>query len=373
PPTLFQPLQIRNLTLRNRIVVSPMGMYSSSPSGNLTSFHLMHHGQFAFRGAALTIVEVTAVTPAGRSSPADAGLWSDAHTASHKRVVDFVHGLDASGGGKAKIGIQLGHAGRKASMLPIYPGRPVVRAEKADGGWPDDVCGPSAIPFRENYVVPREMSEQDIQEVVEAFGKAAGRAVAAGFDLIEVHAAHGYLLSSFLSPASNTRCDAYGGGLRNRARFLLSVLREIRRTVPSTTPLSVRISATDWMQHSPETPQFTLDDAIALALLLVDEGVDVLDVSSGGNNVEQVVPAAPSYQTYLAGQIKTALRDAGKEMVVAGVGRIADARTAEAVVGEGKADLAFVATEFLRDANLVHRWAEELGVGVEWPKQYARA
>lgn len=275
--------------------------------------------------------------------------------------------------GEAKIGIQLGHAGRKASMMPIYPGHPVIRAEKDDGGWPDEVWGASPVPFKDNYVTPKEMSEEDVQEVVEAFGKAAGRAVDAGFDFIEVHAAHGYLLSSFVSPASNTRQDAYGGDLGNRARFLLEVVRGIRAAIPYSVPLSVRISATDWMAHDAGTPQFTLSDATALALLLADEGVDVLDVSSGGNNAAQRVPTSRAYQTSLAASIKTALRDAGKKVLVAGVGRIADARTAEAVVGEGKADLVLVGTEFLRDAGLVYRWAEELGVGVEWPRQYVRA
>ncbi|KAJ4354175.1 NADH-dependent flavin oxidoreductase [Didymosphaeria variabile] len=351
-----------------------MGMYSSFPDGNLTDFHLMHHGHFAFRGAALTIVEVTAVTPNGRSSPSDAGLWHDSQIPSYKRVVDFIHSLETPAGGQARIGIQLGHAGRKASMMPIYPGHPVVRAEKADGGWPHEVWGASPIPFKENYITPKEMTVDDIQEVVKAFGAAAKRAVEAGFDFIEIHAAHGYLISSFLSPISNTRTDAYGGSFDNRVRFLVSVVREIRANIPNTTPFSVRISAVDWMAHSPSTPQWTLPDSISLALLLADEGVDVLDVSSGGNNVEQVIPKDDAlYQVNLAKEIKTALQKHGKSMFVAAVGRIADAATAQKVVSEKQADLTFVATEFLRDPNLVHRWAEELGASVEWPRQYVRA
>lgn len=249
----------------------------------------------------------------------------------------------------------------------------MARVPVSEGGWPDAVCGPSPLAFNDAYITPREMSVQAIQEAVVAFGNAAARAVSAGFDYIEVHAAHGYLISSFLSPSSNHRGDLYGGSLENRARFLLEVVREMRGKTPDTVLLAVRISGTDWMEHEAEAPQFTVQDARELALMLAGEGADVLDVSSGGNNVAQRVPGHASYQTDIAGQMREALRAAGKDMVVAGVGRIADAKRAEEVVGEAKADLAFVATEFLRDGNLVCRWAGDLGVGLEWPRQYVRA
>ncbi|KAJ4289153.1 NADH-dependent flavin oxidoreductase [Kalmusia sp. IMI 367209] len=369
-PALFQPLQIRGLHLRNRIVVSPMGMYSST-NGHFTDFHLMHHGHFAFRGAALSIVEVTAVLPNGRSSPNDAGLWDDAQIEGAKKVVDFVHGLE---GGEAKIGIQLGHAGRKASMMPIYPGQPVVRVAQEEGGWQDEVWGASAVPFMDNYVKPKEMTIQNIKEVVRSFGEAATRAVKAGFDFIEIHAAHGYLLSSFLSPAANLRTDAYGGSFENRIRFLLEVVHEIRRHIPDSIAFSVRISAVDWMEHSPETPQWRLEDSIKLALILSDLGVDILDVSSGGNNAAQQISTSDVYyQIDLAEKIKRALQDSGKGMLVAAVGRIDNSTIAEALLDKGTADLALVATQFLRDPNLVYKWADELGAELKWPRQYVRA
>jgi 2,4-dienoyl-CoA reductase-like NADH-dependent reductase (Old Yellow Enzyme family) len=192
-------------------------------------------------------------------------------------------------------------------------------------------------------------------------------------DLIEIHAAHGYLLSSFLSPASNCRTDAYGGSFENRARFLIEVVGEVRQCIPSRIALSVRISAVDWMSHCPGVPQWTLEESVELALLLADMGVDILDVSSGGNNAAQHIPTDASYQIDLARTIKLALQGQGKDMFVAAVGRITDATTAENIVKENGADLAFVATQFLRDPNLVYRWSEELGANMQWPRQYSRA
>lgn len=332
---------------------------------------------------------VTAVLPNGRSSPSDAGIWEDAQIPSFQKVVDFVHGLE---GGHARIGIQLGHAGRKASMMPIYPGHPVVRASVANGGWEDEVWGASPVPFDTNYVTPKEMSIEQIELVVNAFGDAAKRAVAAGFgkhstpptfllskvlttviDFIELHAAHGYLLSSFLSPASNHRTDIYGGSFENRARFLFEVVREIRQSIPDSIAFSVRISAVDWMAHSPSTPQWTLEESVKLAIALADMGVDVLDVSSGSNNILQQIPKDTFYQIDLAERIKSALREHGKEMFVAAVGRITEAAIAERTLREKGADLTLVATQFLRDPNLVYRWSEELGAQVQWPRQYCRA
>lgn len=335
------------------------------------------------------IIVVTAVLPNGRSSPADAGLWDNAQIPSFKRVVDFVHEIE---GGEAKIGIQLGHAGRKASMMPIYPGQPIVRASASDGGWEDEVWGASPVPFDTNYVTPKEMSIEHIRVVVDAFGDAAKRAIEAGFgihstpppfifadilitslDFIEVHAAHGYLLSSFLSPASNHRTDLYGGSFQNRTRFLFEVLRKMRQAIPDKIAFSVRISAVDWMAHSPCTPQWTLKETVELAVALADMGVDVLDVSSGGNNIMQQVPKETFYQISLAERIKFALRGHGKDILVGAVGRISEASIAEETLREKGADLALVATQFLRDPNLVYRWSEELDAHVQWPRQYCRA
>ncbi|KAF1956345.1 FMN-linked oxidoreductase [Byssothecium circinans] len=368
-PNLFQPLKIRNLSLSNRIAVAPMGMYSST-DGHLTNFHLMHHGHFAFRGAGLTIVEVTAVTANGRTSTEDAGAYSDAHIPPLKRVVDYVHSIE---GGNGKIAIQLGHSGRKGSMMPIYPGRTIRIAKEEDGGWENEVLGASPVPFQDHYATPREMTVKEIGEVVEAFGDAAERCVKAGFDAVEVHAAHGYLLSSFMSPISNHRTDDYGGSFENRIRFLLEVVQSIRGRIPATMPLFVRITATDWMEYSPETPQWTVEDSIKLAPTLSDHGVDVLDVSSGGNNAKQKIIPTPYYQVHLAEKIRKALKDAGKPILVAAVGNIDNSAMAEGVLKDGKADLVLVAREFMRNPNLVHTWADDLGAEMEWPRQYMRA
>ncbi|KAF2637895.1 NADH:flavin oxidoreductase/NADH oxidase, partial [Massarina eburnea CBS 473.64] len=363
---LFQPLQIRGLQLSNRIMVAPMAMYSST-DGYVTDFHLMQYGHFAFRGAAMTIIEGSAVTSTGRTSAEDAGIWDDKHIPALKRVVDFVHGIE---GRKSKIAIQLGHSGRKGGMTPIYPGEPIRIAKEEEGGWEDEVMSASAVPFEDHYVIPREMTLDDIKGVVTAFGDAAERCVKAGFDAIEIHAAHGFLISSFMTPISNRRTDSYGGSFENRIRILLEVVQSIRSRIPDTMPLSTRISATDWMEHEPETPQWTIHDSIRLAPILSDHGVDIIDVSSGGNNPNQKISHSPYYQVNLAEKIRKVLKEQGKNALVAGVGRITNGRMAEEVLKDGKADMVFVAREFLRNPNLVHTWAEELGEDLAWPRQY---
>ncbi|KAF2870632.1 hypothetical protein BDV95DRAFT_638332 [Massariosphaeria phaeospora] len=346
PPKLFQPIQIRGLRLPHRIVVSPMGMYSAT-NGHLSDFHLMHLGNFGFRGAPLTVVEVTAVLANGRSSPLDVGLWDDCHIAGMKKVVDFVHGLE----GDKKIGVQLGHAGRKGGMHAIYPGSQARVVSKEEGGWEDEVWGASAFRYLPHYAMPQKMSQTEIGMVVNAFADSAHRAVR-GFDLIEVHAAHGYLLSSFLSPYSNLRTDSYSGTFENRIRFLVEVVKAIRLRIPA------------FYSHL----RYRLDGTYRFTTV---DGVDLIDVSSAANDPLQRTPMDDAYyQVKLADDIKKRLEKEGKSMVVAAVGKIDNVGMATKVVGEGKADLVFVGREFLRDPSLVLTWAGQLGLEKEWHKQY---
>jgi 2,4-dienoyl-CoA reductase-like NADH-dependent reductase (Old Yellow Enzyme family) len=349
-----------------------MGTYSSPFDGHLTPFHLTHITQYALRGASLTIMESTAVLSAGRTSPLDAGLYLDSHVSGFKEIVDAVHGLGQ------KIGIQLNHAGRKASAMALEKGIGARIAIAEEGGWPDEVVGPSPLKWQEGYVLPREMTLEDIKDVVKGFANAARRAVEAGFDMVEIHAAHGYLISSFLSPSSNGRVDEYGGSFKNRTRLLKRIVTALRETVPNTMPLFVRISATDWMEHSPSTPQWTLEDSIKLAHDLDGLGVDLLDVSSGSNNLLQQIPSYAEYQIDLAAVIRASLRETGKNMLVGAVGRIDNAVIARDTVqqnsdGEAKADVALVGRQFLRNPSFVLNVAKELGVEVQWPAQYWRA
>ncbi len=386
-PTLFTPIKLRDLTLQNRFAVSPMCMYSAD-DGHLTDWHLVHLGSFALRGAALTIVEATAVTANGRISPEDSGLWQDSQIAPLKRIVDYVHSQGQ------KIGIQLGHAGRKASTLSLWHvGRSRQVADPEEGGWPDNLWAPSAIAWDEGYPTPHEMTTAQIDSLVQSFADAAKRAVQAGIDTIEIHGAHGYLISEFLSPISNQRTDAYGGSFANRTRVLLSIVDAIRAVIPTGMPLFVRISATEWMEHTSQ-PSWDLAQSKQLALLLADHGVDLLDVSSGGNNHAQQIKLYPYYQVDLAGEIRAELRRQGKAMAIGAVGMISTAEMARSIVQEdgklageqngaveidgehgstSKADLVLVARQFLREPEFVLRTAAELGVQVAPPVQYFRA
>ncbi|CAI6099820.1 unnamed protein product [Clonostachys chloroleuca] len=379
-PTLFQPLQIRGTTLHNRFVVSPMCQYSSQ-DGILSDYHLVHLGQFAKAGAALTIVEATAVEARGRISPQDAGLWSDEHVAPLKRIVEFIHSQGT------KAGIQLSHAGRKASVLApwISEGHGKSLATSEFGGWPDDTVSSSAIPFASNYATPRELSVAEIQSVVQAFADAASRAVTAGFDTIELHAAHGYLLNQFLSPLSNTRTDDYGGNFDNRTRLLREVISAVRAVIPESMPLWVRISATEWMEWDGK-PTWDIEESIRLARTLPGLGVDLLDVSSGGNNSSQKIEISKHYQADLAGKIRQVVQDEGIKLLIGAVGFISEAEMARDLCQEGgdtavaseekgipKADVVIVAREFLRDPHFVLHSAQELHVPVKWPNQYHRA
>ncbi|KAI1415703.1 FMN-linked oxidoreductase [Hypoxylon sp. FL1857] len=391
-PTLFQPLKIRGIELQNRFVVSPMCQYSAD-DGHVTDWHFAHLSQFILRGTALTIVEATGVTPNGRITPEDVGLWKDSQIAPLKRIVDFAHSQGQ------KIGIQLAHAGRKASTVApwlrtdkVYPVSAVAAAEH--GGWPDNVWAPSAIKFGEGFADPKAMTKEDIKALVQAFADAAKRSVAAGFDVIEIHGAHGYLMTEFLSPLTNKRTDEYGGSFENRTRLLFEVIKAVRGVIPETMPLWLRISATEWMEHADE-PSWDLEQSIRLAKLLPAAGVDLLDVSSGGNNAAQKIDLHPYYQVNLAGEIREAIRKEGVNLLIGAVGMITNAEMARSIVQEGKtvttgaaaddslengehagsttkADVVLVARQYLREPEFTLRVAHQLGVDVKWPNQYHR-
>ncbi|KAK0108629.1 hypothetical protein ONS95_003422 [Cadophora gregata] len=380
PPTLFSPLKIRDVTFQNRIWVAPMCTYSAS-NGHLTDFHLIHLSAFAFRGASLTIIEATSVLPNGRISPEDAGLWTDSQIAPIRRIADFLHSQNQ------KIGIQLAHAGRKASTLAPWvgdKGRGV--ASKEAGGFEDDVMGPSAICWGQGFPMPREMSSQDVRDVIDGFRDSARRAVEGGVDVIEIHGAHGYLISSFLSPISNRRTDKYGGSFENRIRLLVEIIQTVRTVIPKGMPLLVRVSATEWMEkNAPES--WDVESTIKLAKLLPGLGVDLLDVSSGGNSESQSVSIFNDYQVGIASQIRKALYEAGiRDLLIGAVGMITEAEAAKKIVQKGddtieitdengglaKADIVLVGRQFLREPEWVLRVAYRLGLKVQWPVQYQR-
>ena len=349
---LFSPAKYRDVTLRNRTVVSPMCQYSSE-DGFANDWHFVHLGSRAVGGAGLVIAEATAVEARGRISPQDLGIYRDDHVDELSRNVRFIkeHG--------AAAGVQLAHAGRKASTRRPWDGRGTVTPE--EGGW--TTIAPSAIAFADTYPTPVEMSLDNISTVVSAFAKAAERSLAAGFDVIELHAAHGYLIHQFLSPLSNHRTDSYGGSLSNRTRFALEVVSAIRKVWPERLPLFVRVSATDWAEGGWE-----IDDAVELCKLLRDAGVDAIDCSSGGSVMKPNVVEGPGYQTPLAERIR---RDAG--IPTGAVGMITDPVQAEHILVTGQADLIVLARELLRDPYWPRRAAAALGASIEAPAQYRRA
>lgn len=350
---LFESIRFRGIELRNRIGVSPMCQYSAE-AGFAGDWHLVHLGAFATGGAGLILVEATAVEPEGRISPGDLGLWDDAQVPALRRITDFIH---AHG---AVAGVQLAHAGRKASTWRPWEGQGAVPPER--GGWLD-VRAPSAIRFAENYVEPRALSEEGIRGVVEAFRAAAGRALEAGFRVVEVHAAHGYLLHQFLSPLSNHRTDRYGGSFENRVRFPLEVVAAVREVWPEHLPLFVRVSATDWVEGG-----WTVDETVEFARLLREHGVDLVDCSSGGLVPDAIIPVAPGYQVPFAERIR---REA--EVHTAAVGLITEPEQADAIVRSGRADLVLLGREMLRHPRWPLEAADRLGVDFPWPVQYERA
>ncbi len=352
--TLFSPLQLAGLTFPNRIVVSPMCEYSSE-DGFANDWHLVHLGSRAVGGAGLVFAEASAVTPEGRISPQDLGFWKDEHIPGLKRIVDFLHSQGA------RAGIQLAHAGRKASMSRPWDGEERVKP-LSEGGW-TEVLAPSAVPFSEKYAQPAALDAAGIKRLVEAFQLAARRALKAGFDVIEIHSAHGYLLHEFLSPLSNRRTDEYGGNLENRARLLIEVVDTVREVWPLDLPLFVRISATDWAPGG-----WDLTQSVALAKMLKPQGVDLVDVSSGGLVPGVTIPAGPGYQTPFAEEIRKQA-----QISTGSVGMITGAAQAEHILRTGQADMIFVAREFLRDPYWPLHAAQHLHDSTPWPPQYLRA
>ena len=349
---LFSPLTLRALTLRNRIGVAPMCQYSST-EGYANDWHFVHLGAFATGGASLVICEATAVVPEGRISPADLGIWHDDHVPALRRITDFVQ---AQG---SVAGIQLAHAGRKASTKRPWEGSGTVRP--ADGGW--IVKGPSAIPFSPEYPQPEAMTHEEIRSVIDAFTAGARRACAAGFQVAEIHAAHGYLLNEFLSPLTNHRSDEYGGTFENRIRLTCEISAAVRAVWPDEWPVFVRISATEWADGG-----WTVDDSVRLATRLAALGIDVIDTSSGGNVAHQQIEVHPGYQVPFASRIR---REAG--VATAAVGLITEAAQAEAIVANGDADLVLLARELLRNPRWPLDAAHALGASGPWPNQYLRA
>jgi 2,4-dienoyl-CoA reductase-like NADH-dependent reductase (Old Yellow Enzyme family) len=348
---LFTPLRLRGTTFRNRVWVSSMCQYSAT-DGLPDDWHLVHLGARATGGAGLVMTEATAVTPEGRISAHDTGLWNDEQAQAWARIAAFVRSQGAV------PGIQLAHAGRKGSTQVPWQGRGPVDA--ADGGW--QPAAPSPFGFGD-WATPQEMSEQDVAAVVEAFAEAAVRADRAGFEVAEVHAAHGYLLHEFLSPLSNRRADRYGGDLAGRARALLEVVGAVRAVWPAHKPLFVRVSATDWAEGG-----WDLDQTVELARMLVGGGVDLIDVSSGGLVPEQRIVEGPGYQVPFARAVRE-----GSGLPTSAVGLITEPAQAEQVLAEGSADAVMLARELLRNPMWPLLAAHELGVDVEWPPQYRRA
>lgn len=419
-PTLFQPLTIRSKVLKNRIVVAPMCQYSAAAEGPqigaMTPYHIATLGHYALKGASLVFTEAAAVQPCGRISPNDLGLWSDSQIDGFKQVADFVH---AQG---ALLGVQLAHAGRKASQAaPWIGGRRDgrrfgkwgLRASKAVGGWgPGGVVGPtggkemiwdglSETDPLGGFWEPRELTVQEIKELVEDWKSAAYRAVRAGVDVIEIHGAHGYLISQFLSPVSNKRKDGYGGSFEGRTRLLREISEGIRSVIPEDMPLFLRVSSTEWLEGSDVEKaaggSWNLECTTQLAKLLPDFGIDLLDVSSGGNHPSQSMDMfrIKDYQTRNAASIRKAVRSEGKSLLIGAVGLITEAEQArdlleerEATIGEeaqamkeltdakaggeAHADLVLIARQFMREPEWVLRVAAKLGVDVAWPSQFLR-
>ena len=358
-PALFQPLTLRSLELQHRGWVSPMCQYSCEPDGAPgvpNDWHLMHLGSFAAGGAALILTEAAAVNAEGRISPRDAGLYNDEQAAAWERIVRFVHRHGTAG---TKIGAQLAHAGRKASTYWPFSGRS-GSVPASDGGW--ETVGPGTQAF-DGYASPAAMTGDDIQRVIADFAAAAARAVDIGFDTIELHGAHGYLLPQFQSPLINDRTDAWGGGADGRNRLTLAVIDAVRNVIPDSMPLLLRISATDWAEGG-----IGIEDSVRLAAQAAEHGVDLVDVSSGGAVAHQRIQPGPGYQTEFAARIR---RETG--VPTGTVGLLTSPGQAEHVVATGQADGVFIARAALRDPHWWLRAAFELGHDLRWAPQYERA
>jgi len=349
---LFDPLTIRSVSLPNRLAISPMCQYSAE-DGFANDWHLVHLGSRAVGGAGLIIMEATAVVPEGRITPFDLGFWKDEQVAAVSRITTFIKVQGAV------PGIQLAHAGRKASCAPPWKGGKQLSV--AEGGW--QIVAPSAVPFEEGTMLPAEMSVADIEQLTKDFASAAGRAKEAGFEVVEIHAAHGYLLHEFYSPLSNFRTDAYGGSFDNRIRLLLEVVAAVQTEWPKELPLFVRISSTDWVEGG-----WSVADSVALATRLQKAGVDLIDCSSGGNISHAKIPVAPGYQVPFASRIR---KETG--ILTGAVGLITTAEQAATIIANGEADLVLIARESLRDPYFPLRAASQLQQDIDWPVQYMRA
>ncbi|MBT2442020.1 NADH:flavin oxidoreductase/NADH oxidase [Streptomyces sp. ISL-36] len=355
---LFEPYTLRSLTIPNRAWMAPMCQYSAEVfgpnAGVANDWHFAHYASRATGGTGLILVEATAVAPEGRISPADLGLWNDTQVEALRRIAGFLkeHGTVP--------GIQIGHAGRKASTDRPWEGRGPV----APGGHGWQPVGPSPVAFAEGHPVPTELTTEAIETIVGQFADAARRALSAGFEVIEVHGAHGYLIGEFLSPHSNRRTDAYGGSFENRTRLALEVVDAVRAVWPEELPVFFRISATDWLEEQ----GWTVDETVRFAGLLREHGVDLLDVSSGGNGGPARIPVGPGYQVPFAARVK-----AETGLPVAAVGLITESEQAEKIIANGEADAVLLGRELLRDASWARRAARELGAETHAPDQYAWA
>lgn len=371
-PLLFQPLKIRDVEFQNRIMVAPMCQYSANTDGSPTAWHIGHLGGIWTRaGPGLTVIEATAVEPRGRISPSDLGFYSDEQIPAYAALTEFAHSQNQ------KIAIQIAHAGRKASTVPPWLSRAAV-APKEAGGWEDDVVGPDAGELGQwdkDHALPKALTTEEVERTVQLFKETAIRSVKAGFDVIEIHGAHGYLVSSFLSPATNHRTDKYGGSFENRIRILLEIAAGIREVIPEGMPLFARVSASELIEHTFATPEeaeqgsWTVKQTAELAKRLAAVGVDLIDASSGGNHPKQKF----TDQTAFADFVRKEVQKSGANILVGAVGGIVSGKKAEEILQSGKADVIFAGRAFQRSPALVWDWALELGVKIkvshqtQWP------
>ncbi|KAF5347369.1 hypothetical protein D9758_011272 [Tetrapyrgos nigripes] len=355
-PMLFTPLKMRGLEFHNRIFVAPMCQYSSQ-DGFITPWHMAHIGGICSRGPGLTFVEATAILPEGRITPQCAGIWDDKHTEAWGKLVEFAHSQNQ------KVGIQLAHSGRKGSTVAPFLHFGMLATENI-GGWPNEVVGPSEEPWDEHHATPKPLTKEGIQRIIKAFVDATKRALEAGFDVIEIHNAHGYLLNSFCSPAVNKRTDEYGGSFENRIRFILEVVDAVRSTIPDDMPLWLRISASDYLEESmPDSPSWRVEDTIKLARILAEHGVDVINISCAGNHrAQRWQPHA--WQPVLAGMVREAIQDlkvkGGGKMFVGAAGGICDGHVGEKLLQEQKCDAILAGRQFQKNPGTVWAMAEDL-------------
>ncbi|KAI9807460.1 MAG: hypothetical protein M1833_000205 [Piccolia ochrophora] len=357
PSKLFQQLKLRGLTLHNRITLSPLCQYSAE-DGHHTDWHFAHLGGIISRGPGLSFVEATSVTPEGRITPEDSGLWKDSQIAPLRRIVQFAHSQGQ------KIGIQLGHAGRKASTVAPWLSRGAMAVEAANG-WPDNVYAPSAVAYNEKHAMPHAMSKADIRDLKKSWVAAVQRALRAGFDVIEIHNAHGYLFHEFLSPVSNKRTDEYGGSFENRTRLSREIIEITRQSMPEDMPLFLRVSATDWLEEQTDVESWDGAQTVQFGQMVSELGVDLLDVSSGGLHPDQEIKAGPGYQAPFAKAVKEAV---GDKMAVSTVGSITSGEQAQQLLDEGL-DMIVVGRGFQRNPGLVWAWAEELNIEINAAQQ----